>query len=579
MKRAVLLIVIALLFLQTGYSQDPGKEPVKKKGKSIGERIGDMAGNMMTSKADRLDNIAPTISTVSGVYDLRTGTSETKYYPEGTCEGDYAISVSLFKNEGAGLLKLKGDVSCDGEPMEYIGLGSYMKFFPESFTEPKKITIRPEVGEAAELVVKPVPEIEILSINGDKILPILDLDEDITIEFTNPPGSENTTVYVGLMTDIMGVRAVNNFADFPATKNKVTIPKEALSNTEINGKLGAGNFNKGANFLVLERQLKTENSKLGPEQKKAALPSATLISRAYSSWPVILKGKQDEGIITHLNFSGKFSEDKIGFEVYKPNARTGIPFSRGSKFGLASLTLNGRLYHKSVKSSSSSWDVGNTRYTQTTTITTILQFPQLDDEYWDNMLQALYEQVTKLFHDNFNITFVDVEKVTSAPQYETLFTDEPVNTYTKISRTYKDTKRSDPKGLREMFSKLSSNQTTETPMNLLMRTADVDGLLSMNINLDIGADKQKHVILIPSINFTIIGRDEAKNDRNGTYAQGTIQFRNGIPFNEDAVRKDPNSLVRVCNVSQMTVCLAYMLTELQKKEVAMGFDKIWNIGE
>jgi hypothetical protein len=454
-----------------------------------------------------------------------------------------------------------------------------MAFFPEPFTEAKKLEIIAVNGDRAEFILKPVPEIEILSINNDRILPVLDLSEDITVEFTNPPGSENTTVYAGLLTDIMGVRAVNNFADFPAKNNKVTIPKEALSNLTINGKMGAGNFNKGENFFVLERQLKTEMSQLGPEQQPGKIPAVTIIARAYSSWPVIIRGKQDEGVISTLSFSGRYGEKGIGFEVYKPNARTGIPFSRGSRFGLVSMTLNGRLYHKEVKSSSSSWTVGNTRYTQTTTTTTILEFPQLPDAQWDNMLEVLYQEVTAMFARDLGIEFVPVETITGTSQYDGLFTDEPLNTYVKISRNYKDTKRANPKGLIELFSKLSSSQSAETPMNMMMREANVDGLLSMDINLDIAANKKGNVVLIPSINFSITGRDETKENRNGTYAQGTIRFGSGVPFNSDAVRADPYSLVKVCNVDQMVACLGYMITSLKAKEAEMGYEKIWSIGE
>jgi len=578
--KEIFLLIFALIAFPV-FAQDKKEEgATNTKKKGLGEKIGNFAGSLLTAKTDRLDNVAPTITITSGLYDMRTKTSETKYFPEGTCEGEYAIGVSFFKNEGSGLLNLKdGEVLCDGKPMEYVGLGSYLMMFPEPFTEPKKLEIKAANGDQASFIVKPIPEIEIVSINGDRTLPIIDLDEDVTVEYFNPPGADSTTVTASMLTDIMGVRAFNKFADFPAAKTKVTIPKQAFSNLEVSGKMNAGNLNKGENYFLLERVVRTENSQLGPEQKRGKIPNATLVAKAYSSWPVIVKGKQDEGVITQLNFSGKFTDDRIGFEVYKPNARTGIPFSNGSKFGLVSLTLNGRLYHKESKSSTSQWTVGNTRYTQTTTITTILEFPQLPDEQWDNMLAAVYMGVKALFSDKFNIGFVDVDQITSRPQYNKLFTDDEINTYTKISRTYEGTKRSTPKRLSELFGNLSSSQSAESPMNMMMQEAGVDGLLSMDINLDIAADSKNHVVLLPSINFSIIGRDETKGNRNGTYAQGTIRFRKGVPFNETAVRSDPYSLVKVCSVDKMVECLEYMLTSLRNKEIAMGYEKIWNIGK
>jgi hypothetical protein len=69
----------------------------------------------------------------------------------------------------------------------------------------------------------------------------------------------------------------------------------------------------------------------------------------------------------------------------------------------------------------------------------------LPDEHWDNMLSTFYQKLTPAFKNKFNVDFVDVEKVTAASGYNTLFVDDEINTYTKIARTYKNTKRSSPK--------------------------------------------------------------------------------------------------------------------------------------
>ncbi|MBY0425303.1 MAG: hypothetical protein K2Q22_06680 [Cytophagales bacterium] len=341
MKKLILIFLSLISLL--GFSQDDKKKSENKKTKNIGEKIGDFAGNLMVSKTDNLDNIALTISVVNGIYDMRTQTSEIKYLPEGSTEGDNFISISLFKNGGAGLYKLKGEVLCDGEPMESIGLGSYLIAFKEPWSGSKKITIKAEGGDVAEFVVKAIPPIEIVSMNKDKTLPIIDLADDLVLEYTNPKGSDSTEINAGLLTEVMGVRVFNNFANFPAKNSTVTIPSQSFSHLAVSGQLGAGQITKGANWFCLERVRRTEKSQLDSDQKPGDLPAVTILQKSYSSWPVIVKGKQDDGIITQLNFSGKFGNDKIGFEVYKPNARTGIPFSRASKFGLVSLVLNGNL--------------------------------------------------------------------------------------------------------------------------------------------------------------------------------------------------------------------------------------------
>ena len=576
MKKIILLSLLSFAMLPA-FAQEDEKATNKKK-KGIGERFSGLAGKLLTQKADNLSNVAVSTNIISGLFDMRTEATETKYYPAGTREGDYAISVSFLKNQGAGMVELKGEVKCDGVPMESVGLGSYVLVFKEPFTEPKKISIKAENGDAAQFIVKPVPEIEILSVNNERFLPIIDLAEDITVEFTNPPGSENTVINAGLLTDIMGVRAFNYFADFPAKKTKVTIPKEALSNLTVSGPMGAGQLNKGENFFVLERLLKIENSNLGPEQMRGKVPSVTMFARAYSSWRVLVKGKQDEGIITTLNFYGKSADGQIGFQVHKPNAQNGIPFSRGSKFGLISLMLNGSLYYTDSKTTQSSF--GYTSYT--TTVTTTLQFPELPNEHWDNLLEDFYKKMTLSFKNKFNIPFAAVDKVTKSANYNTLFETEEVNSHTKISRTYMNTKRSSPQKLGEIFKavgSISSAQSVETPLNKLMQDVEVDGLVSVELNFQVGADKDGHVVLIPAIDFSIRGRDETKNNRNGTYAEGTIHFRSGVPFNSDALRADPKSLIKVCKIDEMIAALEYVLTNLQAKEIAMGYDKIWSIGE
>ena len=190
--------------------------------------------------------------------------------------------------------------------------------------------------------------------------------------------------------------------------------------------------------------------------------------------------------------------------------------------------------------------------------------------------------MTLMFKTKFNIPFVDVGKVTSTANYNTLFEVDEVNEETKISRSYKNTKRSSPQKMGEMFKaikSLSSSQSSETPLNNMMKEADVDGLVNVYLNFQVSANKAGNIILLPSIHFSIQGRDETKNNRNGTYATGKIYFGTGIPFNGDAVRADPKSLIKVCQIDELVAALEYALVNLQVKEVAMGYDKIWSIGE
>lgn len=179
MKKIILSLLVLTSLSSFALDNKKKEEPAEnKKTKTIGEKIGDFAGNLFVSKTDALDNVALTINVINGLYDMRTGTSETKYYPDGTTEGDNAISLSFFKNGGTGLYKVKGEVLCDGKPMESVGLGSYVMTFKEPWNGSKKISIKTENGDMAEFIVDAIPPIEIVSMNNDKTLPIIDLAED-----------------------------------------------------------------------------------------------------------------------------------------------------------------------------------------------------------------------------------------------------------------------------------------------------------------------------------------------------------------------------------------------------------------
>ncbi len=577
MKR-ILLTLAALSFCLAGYAQEKKKLSIKKPKFSLGEKMGNIAGNLMTSKTSDLSQTAPVASLVVGVYNTETKTSEVDYFPEGTNEGDHLMFVTFFKNEGVGLYKVEGDISTDGTHMEYLGLGTYGLRFDEPVTSNQIITIKTETGDEATIEIEPIPEIEIIEVNGDPTLPIIDLTEDLRIKFTHPPGSEGTVVKVGLLTDIMGARAWNYFADFKSTDKEVLIPKEAFSNLEINGQLNAGQVNKGMTYLTVTRERIVEPSNQKEGQVTGNCASVKLQTTAYGSKPVIVKGKQEEGVITQLKFSGRHKK-LYSYSIYKPNARDGIPFSRGSNFGLASLSINGRTYKKDVESGSSSYTMGGTRYTHTWTTTTTYEFPQLPDSYWDNAMDRFYKEFVKVFNEEFNIQYVDVATVIATPQYAETFGNAEYNTDKGIQKTYKGTRRVSPSSLNEIFSTLSSSQSGDTKTAMMMKAAGIDGLVSLEINFDIGANRDNKVILMPTVNFTVQGMDETKGNREGMYAQGRLTINEGVPFSSEALKNNPDYLIDILNMPSLIETLAYMLENLRLKEVEMGYDKIWSIGE
>lgn len=576
-----LLKLSVLFFAFTIATTSLAQEKKKKKGLNLGERIGKLTGDILTSKTADLKLTVAKPTYYCGVFPMSVGTTESKLMPATTVEGDHVVSISFFKNEGAGVYKIEGDVKLNGEPMQYLGLGSYMSHTSVPYAKSPTIEITTKTGDKASFVLDAIPEIKLLSVNGQSSLPLVDVSEDLEIEIFNPAGAEKTRIKVSLLTDVMGVRVFNHFADFesgPAGPRKIKIPKASLANPETAGKLNAGNFNKGENLLLVERMLVTENDKLSSAQQKGNIHSAELRSVSCASMPVIVKGRQEGGLNVGLKITGYAPNTNLGFDFQKPNATTGMPLSMASKLGLTSLVLDGRTFKEESFSSSSSTTIGGTTYTRTTTTTYTYQFPQLPTEHWQYVLDVLYTEMVKLFREKHKIDFVPVEKVTGTTQYQTLFPADAANTKSAIQTTYKNTLRSSPEKLSEIFGSISSNQTSNVPIVNMMKEADVDGLISITLKMTVGADKNDKVILSPQLHFSMAGRDENNANKQGTYVVGLIGGA-GVPFNGDAVKNDKRALVEACSIPQLIKALDYALTTTKAKEVEFGYDAIWSIGK
>ena len=584
MKRCIVLLSLCMLsFAVVAQDGDQKKErkgfSIKKPNLRIGEKIGNLAGNLMTAKTADLSLTVLKTSMICGIYPPEIKTSEAKYFPDNTQAGDFFVGVTFMKQAGIGMYQILGDVTCDGQPMEYVGLGSYSTHFPNGIQHAKTIQVTTETGQSASIVVKPVAGVQIVSINGDNSLPILDMEEDIVLQYFNPAGAENTRIRVSLITDVAGARALNHFADFPAGEQglqSITIPAASLASPEIAGALNAGNFNKGENFLIIEREVITERDQMGSEQQLDQVATAEIKVRAYDAKPVIIKGKQDGGLLVSLRVNGE-TPNGVGFDVYKPNASTGIPFDMASAMGLVSFSMTGDTYNSESSESSSNWVVGNTRYTRTTTTTTTYQFPQLPNEQWEGMMDILYTNLGQWMTGNMGIATVPVDKITGTSQYPTLFPPKERNTQAKVSLNYGGTNRVDPSGLVEIFGNTSSNITSDVPMVNMMKESETDMLLSLKLDLCVGGDGDGHVVLVPKLSYSIYGRDETNSSKQGMYAQGVLVKSAGVPFNEDMVKMSPQALAEACSVADLLEAMQQSILALQAKELELGYMQVWGM--
>jgi len=579
--KKVVFVIMAILYLGLASAQDQkdSKFKIKKPNLKLGEKFGNLVGNLMTGTATELDGVVAKTYIISGIYPPEINTSEAKYFPEGTIEGDYMVGVTFMKGAGMGMYEIEGKVTCDGQEMEYLGLGSYLTVFRTPFSNPKEIRIETSMGDVASFKLTPITQVQIVSVNGETSLPILNLDEDIKLRYTNPPGSEGTRIRISLITDVAGARALNRFASFEAGSDAeatVTIPKESLSNPEIVGSVkGVGNYNKGENFLIVEREFITERDNMDDSQNLGDLQTAEIKANSYASMPVIVKGKQEESVYASISVNKKEKND-IGYSIYKPNANYGIPFSKGSRFGLTSFILEGNTY-KSESETSERAGLGNTRIITTTTTT--YQFPQLPASQWEYVMDKIYTGFVQFMQSEYNIEFVPVETITSNSYYASLYPAAQDNTQKIIRTSYEGTQRTNAKSLGEILGSVNSNLTTDNTLVNMMKEAEVDGLVSLQLMFQVAGNSDGKVILIPSLSLSITGRDETNNNKQGTYASGYIVNTTGNPFNGDLIKTNPEALAQACSTNEMLEALIDGIRNLRLKEVELGYDKIWNIGQ
>ena len=539
----------------------------EKRGLKLGEKVGKLAAKLMTSKTSNLGEAAVIVHHINGMHTMNARVSGQEMYPEGFEEGDLAVAIFFTKNDGIGMLNIDGTITSDGKDLTSTGLGFYMLELEPGDLSPKTVNVETITGDKATFTINPVPSVKIISVNGSGANASVDLGKDIELELENGPGHEGSLLRVALVTDVAGARAFNYFAEFKSA-DRVVIPKEALSNPVVSGSAGgAGNYNQGENYLLVERFVQAP----APKQTTAA---AELHSKAYGTMQVTVSGKQAESVYGSTKVKGVVPNQggNLNFEASKPNASTGAPFSQGSKFAVSSLSVRGVLYKQEVDESTS---YGYNTKT-VTTVTTTYQFPKLPDAFWDQLLNNIHADIVTMFKQEFNIAVVPTEKVTSSPHYKNFYTVEEKNTDELIVKTYKNTVNMQPGRLAQLFGSLSTNMTSDRPIINLMKDADVDGLINVQLNLQVAGDDKGLIILVPQLTFFIQGREETYTNKDVQYGSGWVVAEDGKPFSE-AEFNDINALNRIARKDDVMNAMREALTQLRTKEVERGYDKIWSL--
>ena len=231
--------------------------------------------------------------------------------------------------------------------------------------------------------------------------------------------------------------------------------------------------------------------------------AARIVNGAYATVPCKVIGKDESHHIIYLTGKSAKKQGKFEFIVDKPNSYYAPALSNLKKVGLASLSLSGVLFKKTVDNSTRTDYAVNT-ITATTTITSY-QFPDLPDATWNNLLKTLYAD----FEANlktYGISMEGPERIIAHPAYNQFFVDEDTLTKVLVQKNYQKTKHLSPTTLGEVLRAANSTYTVDMPQYRIMKDLDLDGLVVLSLDLHVGDDGKKHVVLHPVLTYQVYGR-------------------------------------------------------------------------
>ncbi|MEK7433867.1 MAG: hypothetical protein AABZ74_12090 [Cyanobacteriota bacterium] len=524
--------------------------------------IGKMVADSLTENTNSIKNLALKAYYVNNLYPTETNTTSLDYSGSNWKEGKSAVTISLLKKTGLGLYKLNGEILVNGDPVKYIGAGSYTKYLDEFENKPQIVTIKSKSGEESSITIDPPKSVKLLSINGEKENPEIDLSSDLELEFDNFNNLEkDEKIKVSLLMDVLGVREFVDIGIFKPVK-KLKIPNAALKNLSVTASAsGVAEINSGKNFLRVERyKVKKE--------KPLIIPVSQSVSMSWSTMPVILKGKtiQNRGI--KIEGFSKNTQDGLRYNFFKPNAFYGKPFSKAKKLALTSLSVRGSLRH--VESFSNDKTVGG--ITTTTTTKIVRQFPNLPNAFWDQLLNNVYKDLIKVLKEN-NIELIPVEKTLQAKEYKFLSTIDEENNIYKISKTYKGLKSLMPT-FDTIIKQLSATIPTDRAEIKLLNELNVDGLIGLSFDVNIDPKSEK-IILNPILSVKITGGANGYTVGPVEYMSGSI-IGNGSPFSEKEL-SNINALNKIIKKDQIMSLFKNSIKEMKKQEKEFGYDAIWDL--
>lgn len=522
----------------------------------------------MTSKTADFGDISITFAYTTNLYDPELKTLTTGVMQKEWKQGASLVGLTMTKKDGIGLIKLDGKVFIDGEEIEFMGFGSYVKVYANDDFKAKKIKLVSSNGKSFEYSVHPVSGAKLISLNGEKQPEVINLEQDLKVELDVASVSPKSRLMLGM---IVGVPGGKDFSGFLMAKPQqlLNVPKEALTTKQISGGGISGKTNvidyKSDNCFRVE----TYEEEILQNTPFAA---ARFLGQHWETLPLKVKGK-DVGV-NYLKAAGKTGKDrgKLEFFAQKPSNFYAPAFTNLKNIGIASLNVSGVLYKQSTTKSENT--VGNVRYTTITTTT--WQFPQLPDAAWNSFLEQAYTDVNSMFKRKFGCETADIQQICNHTEYKNFSEIKDENTEVKISKSYKNSKRLLATTIKDVIDMSSTTFAKDLPQIKLMDDLGLDAIILMSIDLRVNDDGKKKIVLDPVLTIKVIGNQVGYGlGAPPLIFEGTV-IGVGAPFKKSELN-DPNIISKVAQWPNLLAGLEMALDKIQQQEIEQKYAETWQL--
>ncbi len=538
---------------------------------TVQQQIGKVALKLMTKKEKDFSSIA-----AIGKYDLNLYPTDVGISMLGTEDweaGQNAVGVQFVKPDGAiGVISLDGTVTVDGKEAISYGGGVYMVLFDHDDTSPKTVRVENVDGDATEFTMNAPPQVTIKSINGKTADAEINLTESFDLELEYDASAEGKRVQIALITSAVGAKG---FAYFQSTlvKGRVNVPADAFKHKHINGGGPTGKdvtkWVKGDNHLqvVLIEQDRSASTEPFAYFKK--------INTAYDTVPVTITGDTEGRSYVRASGTSDESSGEFKYQATASNAWYARPLNTNiGRIGISSLSVSGTLYKQEVETSER--DNYLTGYREITTTTTTFQFPELDDQYWDQFLENMYSDLVGMLENDYKATVVDVNQITANPIYDDFYTPKDENTTEYIAKNLRETKRLIPTSLGEILEDRTTAMVADggtTPR--LLRDMNMDAFMDIVINYQVAGGEDNTIVLLPNVSYRVVGETQAFDGTTNVWLQGSIQGP-GVSFSESEF-SDLNALNRIGQKDVIIKLIKQSIEELTMEQSEFGYDEVWKV--